>query len=150
MGQPSGFTQEIADDICAKLSKGMSLRSICRDDKMPSTSMVFRWLRDNKVFRDQYIHARDDQAETIFDQMVDIADESVNDFIEVDGREIPNQEAIQRSRLRIDTRKWVLGKMKPKKYGDHLDVDVIADVTHNYQITTKDKVDPEDIGYTES
>lgn len=58
------------------------------------------------------------------EDIIDISDESSRDFIETeDGRMIPNTEAIQRSKLRVDTRKWLMAKMKPKKYGDKMEVD---------------------------
>ncbi len=130
MGVPSTFTQEVADEICALLVSGDSLRKICRMDGMPAKATIFTWLNNNKEFQDQYTCARAKQADAIFDEMLDIADDSENDYIDLgDGREVVNQEAIQRARLRIDTRKWVLGKMKPKKYGDKIDIDMKAEIT---------------------
>lgn len=108
MGRPSGFSQEIADRICERLGDGESLRSICRDDEMPSTSMVCRWLADNTAFREQYAHARELQADALFDDILDIADGKSAD--------------VQRDRLAVDARKWMAGKLRPKVYGDKLDL----------------------------
>lgn len=129
-GRPSDFTQEMADLICERIADGDSLRSICDDENMPSKSAVFRWLAAEPLFRDQYAHARDAQAESYFDDIRDIADDGRNDWMEkknADGESIgwqENGEAIRRSQLRIDARKWMAGKLKPKKYGDKLDLNV--------------------------
>lgn len=127
MGRPTDFTAEIADAICSRLVDGESLRSICRDDDMPGQTTVFRWLASNApeflAFREQYTLAREGQADALFDEMLDIADDGTNDYVEKkrdDGStyEAFDSEHVQRSRLRIDTRKWMAGKLKPKKYGD--------------------------------
>lgn len=123
MGRPSSFTQKQADLICVKLASGQSLRSICEADDMPDRTTVFRWLRDLEPFRLQYMRAREDQAETIFDEMLEIADDGEFDYETKkrdDGSEYEaiNHDHIQRSKLRIEARKWVLGKLAPKKYGD--------------------------------
>lgn len=123
------FSQEVADAICERLSDGKSLRSICADDTMPSKTSVFRWLADNATFRDQYARARELQAETLVDEIVDISDDSTNDYItktNTDGStyEQLNSEHIQRARLRVDSRKWLAGKLKPKVYGEKSSVEV--------------------------
>lgn len=91
---------------------------------MPALSTVFKWLSDHQSFSDQYTRARELQAETLVDQIIEIADDGSNDYMEkrtADGgfdgyRE--NGEVIARSRLRVDARKWVAAKMAPKKYSD--------------------------------
>ncbi|MDI1301966.1 MAG: terminase small subunit protein [bacterium] len=128
MGRPSDFTQEIANKICERLADGESLRSICTDEDMPGRATVFQWLAARKEFADQYAHAREAQAETHVDEMNDIADEGSNDWMEKNDPDNPgyqfNGEAVQRSKLRIDTRKWVAERMKPKKYGKLIAVEV--------------------------
>lgn len=125
-GRPSAYTQEIADHICEKLSDGESLRKICLAEDMPSKSAVFRWLLDRPDFRDQYARAREAQADAIADEILDIADDGTNDYMGEDEKY--NGDAVQRSRLRVDARKWFAGKLAPKKYGDatlvkHADAD---------------------------
>lgn len=124
-GRPSSYTEEIADKICQGLADARSLRSICLDVDMPSQSMVFRWLADERYasFRERYMRAREAQADAIFDEMLDIADDGSNDWMERtrdDGStyETLNGEHIQRSKVRIETRKWMAGKLAPKKYGE--------------------------------
>ena len=126
MSRPSSFTQEIGDAICERIADGESLRSICRDEAMPSKSMVLRWLAAHETFRDQYALAREAQADALFDEMVDIADDGTNDYMASLGDEGDavawrlNGEHIQRSKLRIEARKWMASKLQPKKYGDKI------------------------------
>ena len=130
-GRPSSYTQAIGDEICERLCNGESLRAICLPDDMPSRSAVFRWLGDdgNLSFRNQYTRAREEQADTIFDECLQIADDATNDYMDrqtsdgTTGDKVLNGEHIQRSRLRIDTRKWMAGKMRPKKYGEKLELE---------------------------
>ena len=128
-GRPSSFTQEIADAICHGLMEGRSLRSICTDDGMPTRATVFNWLHGNSAFFDQYARAREVQAEIWADEINDIADDSTNDYVtrtKRDGSEYEefNAEAVMRARLRVDSRKWLLSKLLPKKYGDKVQAEV--------------------------
>jgi hypothetical protein len=124
MGRPSAYTAAIADRICRELADGRSLRSICLDEKMPTKHSVFRWLQhpDRDDFRTQYARARELQADSFVDDIVDIADDASNDTIETEAGERANAEWISRSKVRIDTRKWVAARMAPKKYGDKLEL----------------------------
>ena len=121
-GRPTDYSAEVADAICERLSDGESLRSICRDDDMPSKATVFRWLRMHDEFSDQYARAREAQADTLFDDVLEIADDARNDWMERNGEDDKgwqvNGEHVQRTRLRIDARKWMAGKLRPKKYGE--------------------------------
>lgn len=113
MGRPSSFSQDIADEICARISDGESLLSICRADHMPHRQTVMRWLITGKdeqfdAFRSNYARAREAQAEAFVDEIADIADGSTPEDWTV-------------ARLRVDARKWAAGKLAPKKYGDRLD-----------------------------
>lgn len=127
MARPSDYSEEIATLICARLIVGESLREITRDETMPSSSAVYVWLLKHKEFAEQYTRAREVQADVIFDELLEIADDGTNDWMErkrEDGstEDQVNHEHIQRSRLRIDARKWMASKLAPKKYGDKLDV----------------------------
>lgn len=129
-GRPSGYTQEIADVICERLANGESLRRICESEDMPSLSMVMRWLGANAEFREQYARARELQAEFIFDQMAEIADDGTNDWMASNAPDCEgykfNSEHVSRSKLRIDARKWMLAKMSPRKYGDKQQIDHVS------------------------
>lgn len=118
------FNHEIADRICERLAEGESLRSICRDDGMPARSEVFKRLAADKAFADQYARAREFGIEAMADDLSEISDDGRNDWMERHGERDPgwvvNGENVQRSKLRVDTRKWMLSKLAPKKYGDKL------------------------------
>lgn len=125
MERTSAYTPEIAEAVCRRLSAGESLRSICRDDAFPPESTVRGWAHDNREgFAAQYAHARELQAHAIADELLEIADDARNDWMERqqgdDTVTVLNSEHVQRSRLRLDTRKWLLSKMLPKVYGDKL------------------------------
>ena len=123
MSRPSSFTQSVADLICEQIADGKSLRSICLTEEMPNKSTVFRWLADNQPFRDQYALAREAQADSLFEDSLDIADDGSRDYQpDADGNERVDHDHIARSRLRVDTRKWMAGKLRPKKYGERLDL----------------------------
>ncbi|CUI02625.1 Phage terminase, small subunit [Janthinobacterium sp. CG23_2] len=103
------------------MSEGESLRAICRDDEMPNKATVFRWLAANAAFSDQYARAREAQADCMADEIIEIADDGLNDTYEDDdGNKRTDQDVIARSRLRVDARKWLASKMAPKKYGDKI------------------------------
>ena len=106
-GRPSDYLVEVADDICSLLASGESLNSICKRKGFPSRNTVYRWLREYKDFRDNYARATDDRAESIFEEMLEIAD----------GAEAETA-SIAKARLQIDARKWILSRMNPKKFSD--------------------------------
>lgn len=134
IGRPSDYSEEIADAICERLADGESLRSICLDEAMPSKAAVFRWLGKHEAFRDQYARAREEQAESFADEMVAIADERETIVKDGDGATIVafDATAVARNRLRVDTRKWVASKLKPKKYGDRVD-STVTQVTMTHE-----------------
>jgi hypothetical protein len=97
---------------------------------MPDKSNVFRWLANNEEFRDQYNIARVVQADYYSEEIIEICDDGTNDWMArrsesekgagVNTGWVLNGEHVQRSRLRVDTRKWVAARLNPKKYGDRL------------------------------
>ncbi len=124
-GRPSSLNQEIANKLCTEIaSTSRSLRTICKDEGMPSISSVFRWLSDenNKDFREQYARAKECQADIFVEEIIDIADDKTTDTLAGENGESGNSVSVQRARLQIDSRKWVAGKQKPKKYGEKLDL----------------------------
>ena len=126
-GRPEIWSQELADEFCGLIAIGYSLRSACKEEHMPSPSTVYRWIREHSGFREQYARACEDRADAMAEDMLDIADDGTNDWMELERKdgstyEVPNNEVLARSRLRVDTRKWIMAKVKPKKYGDKIDV----------------------------
>lgn len=100
------FSQEVADKIIERLANGESLRSIVKDQEIPSHPTIYKWLNENAAFASQYARAREDQADTYADEIAAIADD---ESIPTDSR-----------RVRIDARKWAASKLKPKKYGERI------------------------------
>ncbi len=125
-GRPSDYTPEIANEICERLADGESLRSICKLEHLPSRVTVRNWLADEryKTFLNQYARAREEQADHYFEEAIDISDDSTNDYMLREGIPVLNAEAVQRSRLRVDVRKWAAGKLAPKKYGDKIQTEL--------------------------
>lgn len=116
------FPAEVRVTICRRISEGESLRSICASEGMPSKTTVLDWLGNDPNFADQYARARELQAEHYLDEIIAISDDSALDT-EIDpetGAERVNHEVVARARLRVDTRKWAMSKMAPKKYGDRI------------------------------
>lgn len=130
MARPSDYSPAIGIVICARMVEGESLRSICRDPDMPSTSAVFRWLAANAPFRDQYARAMDTRADAMAEQILEISDDDSDDVL-IDpesGNMRMNSEFVARSRLRVDTRKWLMARMAPKKYGDKITTELMGKV----------------------
>jgi len=117
-----GYSEQIADRICAELQSGKSLRSICKQEGFPNKATVFDWLRNREDFRSKYEFARDVQAHEIFEQMMEVAGDRSRDVI--NGK--PNNAAIGRDRLIWDNLKWFLAVNRPKIYGEHSSVSVDA------------------------
>lgn len=114
---------KIFNYVCSEIEKGRALRNVLKDDGMPSTSTFYEWLDNDDVKSKQYARATSVRADIIFDDILSIADENTNDtYINENGIEVVNNDVIQRSRLRIDARKWVLSKLNPKKFGDKTDI----------------------------
>lgn len=122
-GRPSDYSADIAEAICAGLAEGKTLRAVCRAAGMPSEVTVRRWaLEDREGFSAQYGKAREIGYQRMADEILEIADDSSCDSI-VDGEtgaERINSEFVARSRLKVDTRKWLLSKALPKIYGDKI------------------------------
>ena len=121
-GRPSRYSQKIATQICKGLHEGRSLRDICSAKDMPGTTTVYQWLADKQEFQDQYTRARARGMDAMAEEILDIADNTDDDWEEdPDTGELKlNKEYVQQRRLRIDTRKWLMGKLQPKKYGDRV------------------------------
>lgn len=138
MGRPTDFTTALADAICERLADGESLRAICSGEDMPNRATVFRWLAADEAFRDQYAHAREAQAETHADEIVAISDEVEVRTVNGEGDEVVlalDPVGVARNRLRVDARKWVASKLKPKVYGDKVEHDHKGKITLESLVT---------------
>ncbi|MDE5516413.1 hypothetical protein KRE49_11750 [Elizabethkingia meningoseptica] len=124
--------EQIFKSIFESIENGNSLRKALTEASI-SSKTFYEWLEADEEKVKQYARATEERAEALVDEILDIADDTSQDFIDIDmgdekGSEIvlskkPNYELIQRSRLRVDARKWLVGKLAPKKYGDKLDIE---------------------------
>jgi hypothetical protein len=122
-GRPTKYNQDTANLICMMLSEGMSLRQILKADtvgKLPAQSTIYEWLIRHPLFQEQYARAREEQADTNADEILEIADERPPEFKDDKGRIYLDQTYIAWQKNRIEARKWTAMKLKPKKYGDRV------------------------------
>jgi len=114
--------ESIFETVLKRIENGEALRTILKEDSMPSTSTFYIWMEEDESKSKRYAYATDIRADGMFEDILDIADESYNDTsVNEEGQERTNHEVIARSRLRVDARKWYLSKLKPKKYGDKIE-----------------------------
>lgn len=117
--------QECFNRIIKHIEEGNSLRSALDMHDMPSSQTFYIWINEDEDKSKQYARACEERSDLIFEEILGIADESYADKkILEDGKEVVDGEVVQRSRLRIDARKWMLSKMNPKKYGDRNTVEI--------------------------
>lgn len=122
-GRPTLYSEALANRICSAIAnstKGLS--HICKqNDDFPCRDTIHEWVVTNKIFSDKYARAKELQAELLVDEMIDIADDGRNDTYQDDeGFVKVDHDVIQRSKLRVDTRKWIASKLLPKKYGEKI------------------------------
>jgi hypothetical protein len=133
-GRPTKYSEELGNKLCSELALGQSLRTVCKSDDMPCVATVFNWFKLHEEFLEQYTRAKEESADALTDEMLDIADDASNDWMEkLDKEEQPmgyqlNGDHVQRSRLRIETRKWLASKLKPKKYGEKIQQEISGEV----------------------
>jgi len=120
------LTPELANAICEAIATTpRGLDYICKNnDSFPSAATVHRMLNENKDFCESYLRARERQADLIFDECLEIADEAGAEVVvdEKTGGLKVDGEIIQRAKLRVDTRMRMAGKLSTKKYGESTQV----------------------------
>jgi hypothetical protein len=126
-GAPSRYTKRLADRICRRLAGGRSLASIARDPGMPAAATVVDWVNRNvDGFRAAYERARLLGYDSMIDEILDIADDSAADWIEIPGKgRRLNRENLQRARVRISARRWLFAKMQPYHARNPLVVEIV-------------------------
>lgn len=121
MARSSEFDQEIADRLCEWLAEGRSLNKFCELDGNPAQTTIRRWRESNPEFRSQYAQARIDQYYVYADQIIDIADDGLNDtYVDDKGNIRTDHDVVHRSKLRVESRKWLLSKRIPHEFGDRV------------------------------
>lgn len=120
IGRPSIYTKELADEVCQRIGLGESMRSVCRDEKMPAMSTIFKWLRDLPPFTEQYTRATEERTESHQELLLEIGDSAIEHAETADPK--ASGAVVQAYKIKGDNLKWSMSKMKPKKYGDKLDL----------------------------
>lgn len=119
------YPPEIFDKICDLIAGGESVNSILQAKDMPSRETFYKWIRNDEDKADRYARAKSYQADVFCEEIVEIADKASKDIeLDGDGKPYIDGFAVQRARLMIDTRKWVMAKNNLKKYGDKVQNDV--------------------------
>lgn len=126
-GRPSTYSEQMAKAVCGWIAQGYTLREIDALPNMPSKTTILRWLAEHEEFRDHYARAREVQAYAMEDEILEIAEDSRNDWVMRQGKDgesrlVFDEERVSRARVRIDARKWLMAKMAPKRYGDRVAV----------------------------
>jgi hypothetical protein len=118
------YSEELTDKICSIIaSSNKGMHAICKEVGI-SYPTHLNWLRTYEEYLSKYVRAKEDQADFLSDEMLEISDHTEEDHTPFTGANV-----IQRDRLRIDTRKWIASKLKPKKYGDKLDIEQTVHMT---------------------
>ncbi len=117
----SKYTSKKADAILDAIADGAALRGACREQEIAASTFL-RWCDARPPLAERYARAREAQFDAWADEILEISDDGSNDTYEDDGRTLTNQDVVQRSRLRVDSRKWLLSKLKPERYGDKKEV----------------------------
>lgn len=131
IGRPSKYTKALADRICKAIAESSyGLRKIMqKNSEFPDVATILRWLAedDKKYFREQYARAREAQATMMAEEIIEISDDGTNDYMTIEKGDksynVEDREVTNRSKLRVDARKWLASKLLPKKYGEKLDID---------------------------
>lgn len=130
MGRPTKYSDELTYEICDLLAGGMSLKRVSDLPHMPTRATIYRWMDEHEDFLNRYARAKQDCADYMVDEILEIADDGTNDYNEKfdkDGEIMGwqlNNEHVNRSRLRVDARKWIASKLKPTKYGEKVQQEI--------------------------
>lgn len=116
-GRPSAYTKALAEEICKLVANGWSVIKISQQSNMPTQSTIYKWLSEKSEFSEKYARAREVQADLYADEIVDIADNVMDE-----------PASVMKARLQIDARKWKASKLAPKKYGDKIQQEITGDL----------------------
>lgn len=120
-GRHSTYTPEMGIKICDEIAScSTGIKKLCaQNPDWPSHETIYKWARDHREFADRYAQAKRDQVKALVDEILEISDDSSQDEMITDqGKVVANSEYINRSRLRVDTRKWIAAKLVPRLYGE--------------------------------
>lgn len=120
IGRPTIYSEKLAREFCDRLSRGISLRTVCLADDMPSMDTIYHWIHDKKDFSEQYAQAKENSADALNEVLLDLGDDAIKLSQEVDNK--VSNAVVSAVKLKADNLKWYMSKMKPKKYGDKMDM----------------------------
>jgi hypothetical protein len=132
VGRPSTITKEVEEKICEVIATS--------DKGVDKLAEIYAWFPrhkelnnhlnkpENKEFATKYARAREDRADYLAQQILEISDNASNDIIEGEFGQIANGAAVQRARLMVDSRKWIASKLAPKKYGDKIQNEISGEL----------------------
>lgn len=124
-GRPTIFTEQLGEEICFAIAvSDKSLRALCRENShWPNANTICEWRIKNKHFGEAYMRAKLQQIEVLVDEILAIADDATQDnILNSRGKIVVDHGHISRSRLRINTRKWLAAKLCPRLCGDYVRV----------------------------
>ena len=125
------FRQEVADAICAAIASGASLRKAAHEQGVAAPTVI-DWVNARPDFSEQYARAREKGYALLADEIIEISDDSSSDVVETEHGQKTDAEVVARSRLRVDSRKWILSKMLPKVYGEKITTDITGKLQHEH------------------
>jgi hypothetical protein len=129
------------DYIISEMESGSSLRSALKTNGMPSSATFYNWLDESEERLKRYARACEDRELLLLDEILIIADKQEADVIATDSGNIVNHNVIQRCKLQIEARQWVLGKLNAPKYGNKVHQELSGQITTNI-INLGDGIDP--------
>lgn len=135
-GRPTKYTKELGDLFCQRIANGWSMRTVCDGDDMPVPSTIFEWIRNHEEFSKQYAQATEERTEAHQEKVLEIGDESIQAAQDSDPKAA--SAVVQAYKLKADNLKWHMSKMKPKKYGDKVDVTSAGEAIKGNTILFKD------------
>lgn len=112
LGRPTDYNDVLVDKLLVLVSEGKSMRTIAATEGMPDVTTMFDWLRKYSDFAQRYAHAKEEAADTFVEELIELTDMA----------NVDNMIDIQKRKLQVDTRKWIASKLKPKRYGEKLDL----------------------------
>ena len=120
------YDAELAEKVLDLLAQSGSLRRVCRELGVSRNSII-PWVVDNtEGFGDAYARAKEHGIDTLVEETLDIADDGSNDYMETEHGPALNSESIQRSKVRVETRRWLAERLAPRRYGLRQGLDVTS------------------------
>lgn len=130
------FSIELFDAICKDISSSsIGLHHICKKHGISHVSF-YNWIKDEDLLN-KYMRARDEQADYLADEILNIADDKTGDLQDSEFGQVGNAANVNRARLQVEARKWIAAKLKPKKYGEKMQTEQSINVTNLPEWLTK-------------